>query len=174
LLLENILDFSRYERSARKLTREQLDLRRVTEDALEAFRAASDPSRFSVKVTLEEVPLILGDAAALQQVIINLLDNAVKYSPVGSSVEVTLKAVGKAARLSVRDHGCGIPGGEQAKIFQEFYRVENDDSKSAAGAGLGLALVKRTIQAHAGSVRVESEVGMGSSFVVDLPLAANV
>jgi signal transduction histidine kinase len=174
LLLENILDFSRYERSARKLTREQLDLRRVTEDALEAFRAASDPSRFSVKATLEEVPLILGDAAALQQVVINLLDNAVKYSPAGSSVEVTLKTVGQAARLSVRDHGFGIPGGEQAKIFQEFYRVDNDDSQSAAGAGLGLALVKRTIQAHAGSVCVESEVGKGSSFVVDLPLAANV
>lgn len=174
LLVQNILDFSRQERGARKYASIALDLRRVVEDGLEMFRAASDSSRFALSVSLENVPSIQGDAPALQQALMNLLDNAVKYSPPDSAIEVTLGVSEAKALLRVRDHGYGIPENERQRIFEEFYRVESGNNHNTVGSGLGLALVRRTVEAHQGRVYVDSEIGKGSTFTIELPIALNV
>jgi signal transduction histidine kinase len=104
--------------------------------------------------------------------LINLLDNAVKYSPEGSLIEVRLTSEDNTARLSVTDHGCGIPKQEQERIFEPFYRIGAGAAKAngATGSGLGLALVLRAVQAHGGQVTLKSEPGIGSTFTITIPL----
>jgi len=168
-LVDNILDFSRLERGSRCCDKDRLDLRRTVEQALDAFRAYTDQGRFSLSAHLEDVPPVTGDRHSLEQVVINLLDNAVKYSPQGSPIELGLTSIDGVVRLSVTDHGFGIPKQEQERIFEPFYRVESGDGQKAAGSGLGLSLVCRTVEAHGGRVFVESEPGAGSTFVVEIP-----
>jgi signal transduction histidine kinase len=167
LLVERVLDFSRSERGGRRLQKEPVDLRRVVEEAIESL--AADPSR--VVTELRPVPMLAGDAQALQQVVSNLLDNALKYSPEDRPVAVSLMAGDAVVTLRVRDQGCGIPASERERIFDEFYRVESGDTQRASGTGLGLALVRRAVAAHGGRIEVESEVGRGSAFTVTLPLS---
>jgi two-component system phosphate regulon sensor histidine kinase PhoR len=170
LLVERVLDFSRSEHAAHRPRREALDLRRVVEDAIQGL--GGEPGR--VVCRLEPVPPVMGDAHALGQVVLNLVDNALKYSPDDQPVEVSLRADAGAVKLLVRDHGCGIPQAERERIFEDFYRVESGDAQRASGSGLGLALVRRAVAAHGGRVDVASEVGRGSAFSVSLPLPAAV
>jgi signal transduction histidine kinase len=168
LLVERVLDFSRSERGSRRFRKEAVDLRRLVSEAIEGV--AAEPGRVASR--LEPLPPLYGDAQALEQVVLNLLDNALKYSPDDRPVEVSLTLDRGSARLCVRDEGCGIPPSERRRIFDEFYRVESGDAQRAAGSGLGLALVRRAVAAHGGRVEVESEAGRGSAFVVTLPLPA--
>lgn len=169
LTIENLLDFSRSTRAVRKFESEVIDVNEVLNSALQAFRAASNPSTFHLRTDLQDCGQIIGDSSALQQALINLLDNAVKYSAAGAEVLVKAESDDRFVRLSVRDHGCGIPAGEIDKIFDEFYRVHNDEFRPA-GSGLGLTLVHQTIEAHGGRISVWSEVGTGSTFTIELPL----
>jgi two-component system phosphate regulon sensor histidine kinase PhoR len=171
-LVDKVLDFSRKKRNGRDLTRSELNLRQVIDDGLDSFRSLSDQGRFTLTEHLDDVPPVLGDANGLQQVLINLLDNAVKYSPEGASIEVELTAVNGVALLSVKDEGYGIPVAEQERIFGQFYRVESGEAQRSAGSGLGLSLVKHTVEAHGGRVRVQSQEGRGSLFVVEIPTIA--
>jgi signal transduction histidine kinase len=171
LLIDNILDFSRRGRSSRTHAASNLDLAATFAEALETFRAASDQGTLNINYTLDAVGSFRGDGQALQQVLVNLLDNAAKYSPEGSPIEVALTSDGAWARLRVRDQGMGIPEREHARIFEPFYRSAANGG-SATGSGLGLALVSRTVSAHGGHITVESEPGKGSTFVVSLPLAS--
>jgi signal transduction histidine kinase len=171
-LVDNVLDFARLERGAAPRGLTAVDLRRVAEEALEVFRAASDEARLSLVARLEDVPPVQGDPHALAQVLINLLDNAVKYSPVGSPVEVSLAMDDGGVRLAIADRGPGIAEAERERIFEEFYRIETGDTQRVTGSGLGLALVRRTVEAHGGRVTVASRVGEGSTFSVWIPSAA--
>jgi signal transduction histidine kinase len=171
-LVDNVLDFSRLDRGAAARAMTAVDLRRVAEEAVEAFRGASDEGRLSLTARLEDVPPVQGDPHALAQVVVNLLDNAVKYSPAGSPVEVSLAKVDGGVRLAVADRGPGIPEAERERIFEEFYRIESGDTQRVAGSGLGLALVRRAVLAHGGRVSVAGRVGEGSTFSVWIPAAA--
>ena len=166
-LIENVLNFSRLERGAKTHKTGPVDLKQLAEEALESFRAATDPQRSSFSRQLEEVPVLQGDAAALQQAIINLLDNADKYSPAGSPVQLRLSSHEGRIRLEVQDQGRGIPEKEQERIFEEFYRTESGDEQEVSGSGLGLALVRRTVRDHGGRVWVESRPGRGSTFIIE-------
>lgn len=171
-LVDNVLDFARLERSRRPYDRAPVDLRRLTEEALESFRAVAEEGRFKLVTRLADTPPVPGDPRALAEVVVNLLDNAVKYSPETAPVEVRLWSDDSVVSLAVTDHGCGIPEEERERIFEPFYRVESGDAQRVAGSGLGLALVRRTVEAHGGRVEVQSRVGEGSTFVVRLPLVA--
>ncbi|MCM2264372.1 MAG: ATP-binding protein [Desulfuromonadales bacterium] len=123
-----------------------------------------------VAIDISEIPAlaILADRQRLEQVLVNLLDNAVKYSPPGGQVTVTAVADGDLVKISVRDTGPGIPPHEQTRIFERFYRVDAGRSRDQGGTGLGLAIVKHIVQLHGGTVGVESVPGQGACFTFTL------
>ena len=173
MLVDNVLDFSRVDRGAYHFQLSCLDFRELAEEALEAFRAASARDRFELESDLGDRPLMVkGDRDALHQTINNLLDNAVKYSAAGSRIQVRLESEAGRVQLSVVDEGPGIPSQDQERIFDPFYRVESGEDQSVSGSGLGLALAKNTVDGHGGELSVESTLGQGSRFLVDLPLAS--
>ena len=111
----------------------------------------------------------MGDEFRLRQMLLNLIDNAVKYTPEGGRIWLSLEREGGYAKISVRDTGIGIPKEEVPKIFERFYRVDKARSRRMGGSGLGLSIVKWIVEAHKGRIEVESELGKGSCFTVWLP-----
>jgi len=126
-----------------------------------------------VQVTLGTVTpaTVLGDELRLRELLLNLVDNAIKYSRPGGKVEISLVSEGNTARLSVQDHGIGIPPEVQARIFDRFYRADDARVHAKKGTGLGLSICKWIAEAHHGRIEVQSAVGEGSQFTVSLPLA---
>jgi signal transduction histidine kinase len=116
-------------------------------------------------------PVVTADADRLLQVFTNLIDNAIKFTPEGGAVEVTLRQDGADAIVSVADSGRGIPPDDLPRIFDRFYRVERSRSREAGGSGLGLAIAKHIVDAHGGRITVMSRPGAGTTFSVALPLA---
>jgi len=117
-------------------------------------------------------PPIRGDAGLLREVLRNLLDNAIQYTPAGGSVEISVARNDGFAVLTVADSGIGIPQSDQTRIFERFYRVDAARSREVGGTGLGLAIAKHIVEAHGGQIWVESEIGKGSKFYFSLPLAS--
>jgi two-component system, OmpR family, phosphate regulon sensor histidine kinase PhoR len=117
------------------------------------------------------LPAVRGDAALLHEVLQNLLDNALQYTSAGGKVDVSAAANGREVVLAVADTGVGIPSIDQERIFERFYRVDAARSREAGGTGLGLSIAKHIVEAHAGRIWVESEVGVGSKFSFSVPLA---
>jgi two-component system phosphate regulon sensor histidine kinase PhoR len=109
------------------------------------------------------------NAPLLEQAVVNLVDNAVKYSDPGATVRVEARVTADQAVVAVRDRGCGIEAKHLPRLFERFYRVDKARSRKLGGTGLGLAIVKHIAQAHGGQVRVESEAGVGSTFTLSLP-----
>ena len=113
-----------------------------------------------------------GDPARLKQIVVNLLDNAIKYTPPDGKVEAKVRRNGSFAILEVKDGGIGIPAEALPHVFERFYRVDKARSRAVGGTGLGLAIVKSICTAHGGDVTVESREGRGSMFQVKLPIVA--
>ena len=165
-LVENLLDFSRLEVGRKQYRMDMIDSSRWLEEMATATRNC----RLCADIP-EGLPPVHGDRDALASAVINLMDNALKYSP-GQS-QVLLAAHSKNGRLSISitDHGPGISLGEQARIFERFYRGGGELSRQVKGAGIGLSLVKRIVEDHGGDVSVVSHPGEGSSFTIDLKVA---
>jgi two-component system sensor histidine kinase SenX3 len=113
---------------------------------------------------------IVCDERQMRSAIVNLLDNAIKYSEPGQSVEIGATRDGDRVSIAVRDHGVGIPTRDLERIFERFYRVDRARSRDTGGTGLGLAIVHHVAQAHGGDVKVESREGEGSTFTLSLPI----
>lgn len=111
------------------------------------------------------------DPPLLEQAVINLVDNAIKYSEIGGKVDVLVQSNGREISIAVRDQGCGIAAEHLPRLFERFYRVDRARSRKLGGTGLGLAIVKHIVQAHGGQVMVNSTPGAGSEFTIHLPLA---
>jgi two-component system sensor histidine kinase SenX3 len=111
------------------------------------------------------------DGAAIQQALTNLVDNAIKHSPAGSTVSVELQADAASARIFVEDDGPGIPAEEQERIFEPFYRLGSELRRETQGVGIGLSIAKHIVEAHGGQITVESSPGAGSGFTIVLPVA---
>jgi two-component system phosphate regulon sensor histidine kinase PhoR len=119
----------------------------------------------------DESAQVLGETEAIDQLLTNLVDNAIKYTGEGGKVTVHVKSVGQMASIEVEDSGIGISPEETARIFERFYRVDRARSRDVGGTGLGLAIVKHIAQAHNGTVSVHSQLGKGTTFTVQIPLA---
>jgi signal transduction histidine kinase len=170
-LINNILDFSRIEAGRREYKFSRTDVARVLDEVLEAYRFQIEQQGFELEVQVEEgLPEAQVDAEALGQAVINLLNNSLKYSREDKRISVTLRRDDGRLRLSVRDHGIGVAKGEQQKIFEKFYRAEDSLVHETKGSGLGLSLVRHIMEAHGGSVELESAPGSGSTFTLVLPL----
>ncbi len=114
--------------------------------------------------------MVCCDSEAVSQILSNLLDNAIKYTPAGGKITVGAKLVGPMVEFFVRDTGAGIPEEDLPRLFERFYRVDKARSRELGGTGLGLSIVKHLVAAHNGGIRVESAVGQGSTFYFTLPV----
>ena len=170
--IDNILDFSRIEAGRKKYELVEGNVAGVIDDVLSTHRFQIINSGFDIQTDIQpHLPPVLIDREAMAQAISNLLDNAIKYSGQVKRVSITAKVLGSNVSLEIADHGVGIPSAEQARVFEKFYRVGNGLVHDVKGSGLGLSLVKHIIEAHNGSISVESDVGKGSRFTILLPLA---
>ena len=150
-----------------RLDRRDLDLATLVRDSVESARAAAERKEITLTSSAEPAPL-LGDPLRLAQVLDNLISNAIKYTPDRGRVVVTAWTHDDRAWVEVTDSGIGIPVADRQKIFERFYRVRGKNA--ASGAGLGLAITKTIVDAHGGTISLESELGAGTSFRVSLPL----
>lgn len=166
-LVERILEFSRVE-NRRAYEFEQVDLVQLARDTVQAFDGALPGRDIRVDATRDAV-VISGDPAAMEQLLANLLDNAIKYSPAGKPITVTIGSVGREATIEVRDQGIGISSEERRRIFDRFYRGCGA-TLHRQGFGLGLAIVQEIVVAHRGRIDVESAPGQETVFRVRLPL----
>jgi signal transduction histidine kinase len=169
-LVESLLNFGRMEAGAFEYRFEPVDLAALVGDVVAEFRKefASSGHRFELR-TDPNLPPLRVDREALSRALWNLLDNAVKYSPGRPAIWVDLTREGKRVAIRVRDRGPGIPVDEQKEIFNKFVRGSAARASSVKGTGVGLAMVRHTVRAHGGEVRVESRAGEGSTFTILLP-----
>jgi heavy metal sensor kinase len=149
----------------------QFDLAMLGISTAEQMSLLAEDKGISVACNVQENVNVTGDRARIKQVVVNLLDNAIKYTPPGGSVNLHVRASDNKAVIEVADTGIGIPAAALPHIFERFYRVDEARSRDAGGAGLGLAIVKSICAAHGGEVYVESTERQGSCFKVELPLA---
>jgi len=171
-IIDNILDFSKIEAGRKRYEFAEGDMAEVIEDVLSSYRYQITNSGFEIQTnTPASLPRVLIDRDAMTQAISNLLDNAIKYSGDVKQLSITTETLPSNLSVEIADHGIGIPRAEQAKIFEKFYRVGNGLVHDVKGSGLGLSLVKHIIDAHKGTISVESDVGKGSRFTILLPLA---
>lgn len=169
-LVEDVLNISRIEAGELKLVCKEVDVSKVIQHVLDEF-AARNVRRKLKYVSGPNSPTLWADPDCLHQVITNLIDNAIKYSPENSQVTVWLELQTEDSVLSVRDHGPGIPPDEQSRLFQKFSRLDSQDDKVTYGYGLGLYLCRRLIEGMNGRIWVESTPGHGATFRFTLPLA---
>jgi signal transduction histidine kinase len=171
-LINNILDFSRIEAGRKEYDFRETDLARLVRETLDAYRYQIEQNGFTFQEQIEDnLPPVCVDREAIARSLLNLVNNAVKYSPQEKFLSVKLFRSGNEIKLQVADHGMGIPIKEQSKIFEKFYRVGDPLVHNTKGSGLGLSLVRHIVQAHGGEVFVESAPGKGSTFTIALPLA---
>jgi len=170
-LIDNILDFSRMEEGQKLFHFEKADIIPVVKDIVESFQNHTAGQGFSFSLSIPEpLPDVVFDREAIGQVMHNLLDNACKYSGESKNIEVHLLPKGNKIVISVRDYGVGIRKEDQDKIFIRFYRAGEELTQTVKGSGIGLTIVKQIVEAHNGTIDVESEVGKGSRFAVTIPL----
>jgi signal transduction histidine kinase len=172
-LINNILDFSKIESGRKTYNFERADVCEVISETLKTLEVQLKQNGFTIRFEApasRPAPAVI-DPDSIAQAFMNLLDNAVKYSGSAREILVRLEQDESFIRLTVTDHGIGIPREEQEKIFDKFYRVSTGLVHDVKGSGLGLSLVKHIVEAHRGRVTVKSEPGRGSSFTIQLPVA---
>jgi signal transduction histidine kinase len=170
-LINNILDFSRIESGKKEYNFRETNVADLVRDTLEAYRFEIEQNGFKFEQKIaSDVPPLMVDREAIARSLLNLVNNAVKYSPNEKYLGVNLYPQNGSVNLEVIDHGIGIPAKEQPKIFEKFYRVGDPLVHNTKGSGLGLSLVCHIVQAHGGEVAVESAPGQGSKFTITLPM----
>ncbi|HEV2369759.1 MAG TPA: ATP-binding protein, partial [Acidimicrobiales bacterium] len=171
-LISDLLDLSRVE-GAVKHRAEQVEVAHVVAEAVGRVRAAADDRGIRIVERGDGSALaVVGDSGQLVSALANLLDNAVKYSDPGSSVDVEMLTGHGTVELRVVDRGIGIPARDHERIFERFYRVDRARSRETGGTGLGLAIVRHVAMNHGGRVTVESREGEGSTFTLTIPVEA--
>lgn len=171
-IIEDLLALSRIELEAEKseIALEAGSLADVVKSAIQSCGQKAAEKSVRIEVVQEVAGRIRRNAVLLEQAVINLLDNAIKYSEPGTSIEIRMVEMNGEVSVSVSDHGCGIAREHLPRIWERFYRIDKARSRALGGTGLGLAIVKHIALAHGGRVSVESTVGQGSTFTIYLPV----
>jgi heavy metal sensor kinase len=170
-LVGSLLTLARADARQIPVGRESLDLSAVVTDAVEQVRPAASDKAISLNVRSNGDMRLKADQDLILQLMLNLLDNSVKYTPSGGAIDVILRATGARAEVTVADTGPGIPPEHLPHIFDRFYRVDKARTRVEGGAGLGLSISRWIAEAHGGTLRVESTTGRGSMFTLSLPFA---
>jgi two-component system, OmpR family, phosphate regulon sensor histidine kinase PhoR len=169
-LTADLLDIARLE-AGYKPRVEVVEVERTIDAVLGTLQVKADPKSITLEKNAPIDLRVSAERAAVEQIITNLVDNAIKYTPAGGKVSVKAEARGGKVRIMVDDTGPGIPREHHARLFERFYRVDDARSRDLGGTGLGLAIVKHLALANGGDVSVESEPGKGSRFIIALPQA---
>jgi len=171
-MTQELLDLSRIESGQVQLNYESISPRKLIHTAAERMKAQIERARLKLDVYCEDgLPNIMADRNRLEQVLVNLIHNAVKFNRPGGSVTLNVESIPGGVRCAVRDTGLGIPAESLARIFERFYRV--DSSRTGSGTGLGLSISKHIVEAHGGRIWAESDEGRGSSFFFEIPTNKN-
>lgn len=171
-ILSDLFDLARVEEDeSRGIDKDSVEIDSIIDSVLGDVAPRLLEGSIQVKREGEGGLAVLGNEGLLRQALLNLVDNAIKYAPGGGTIEILTAEEGAFARLSVRDHGPGIPARDRDRVFERFYRVDRARSRDSGGTGLGLAIVKHIALIHSGSVRLESSEGSGATFSILLPLA---
>ena len=170
-IVEDLLTLSKIESKEFHLKWDPLNLSEMTDDVLDFVKEVAEKKK--ITISRSEIPsslVVEADRTYIEQILFNLLDNAIKYSPEGGRVTISVIEKGqREIQFSIEDHGIGIPKEDLPRIFERFYRVDKGRSQELVGTGLGLSIVKHLVQAHGGRVWVESQLGKGSIFHFTLP-----
>ncbi|MGI6698780.1 MAG: ATP-binding protein [Christensenellales bacterium] len=169
-IVGDLLTLVRADGKSVKLDRSRMFLSDVVEDAAHRLRMLADKKSQTLNLELHEMGEIYADKARIDQVVYNLMENAVKYTQEGGTITVTLTKQGREAQLTIEDNGPGIPEDNLTHVFERFYRVDKARGRESGGTGLGLAIAQQMINLHSGTIQVESEEGKGTKFIVLLPL----
>ena len=176
ILIDNLLNVSKIERGSYKVEPTANDIialiRNIITDMMD--QANSKGQKLNFIEPSEKMPFVMADRSRITQVLINLITNAITYTPVGESIEVSVRKIDNFAEIRVKDTGIGIPKEAIPKLFTKFFRVSSVLEQGSKGTGLGLFISKSIISMHGGEINVESEVGHGSTFSFTLPIATNV
>jgi two-component system phosphate regulon sensor histidine kinase PhoR len=171
-IIEDLLSLSRLEEDGQKrmIAREHLTVRPVLESAIELSGPKAGDKKIKIDIDCDDDLEALINPTLLEQAVLNLVDNAIKYSPSQSSIQISAHAAEKEVIIAVKDSGCGIEKSHLSRLFERFYVVDKARTRKLGGTGLGLAIVKHIVNLHGGSVSVESTPAQGSTFTIHLPI----
>ena len=169
-LINDLLDLSKIEAGMMVQYKEPLSLQEVIQRVVELMRAEAEAKKIELQFSAPSgIPFIQADRNSMEGIFTNLISNAIKYTPEGGKVSVIVSEEGDFVKTVVSDTGIGIKTEDLPRIFDKFYRVKTTETRQIVGTGLGLSIVKSIVDAHLGSISVESEVGKGTTFTVLLP-----
>jgi two-component system, sensor histidine kinase and response regulator len=174
-MVNELLDFSLSESQSLALNYAKVDLVALVQDVLQSFREQADARRISLKYAPRDPSLIADvDLSRMRRVLINLVENAIKFSEMDDKVLVKVESMNGNAIINVIDQGCGIPNEDYGKIFDKYYQVNHNPNKTTFGMGLGLYIASLIVEAHGGSISVESKLNTGSKFTVSVPVNRSI
>ncbi len=170
-LIHDILDVCYIEEGGYLKQIEHLDLTEILQRTVELMQPQSQDKNIALHVKIEDhLPLIIGNKSSVEAMFINLISNAIKYTPSGGQVNVGMSENAQNVQIEVSDTGIGVEDEDFPRIFDKFYRVRSEITKNISGTGLGLSIVKSVVDAHRGAINVESKIGKGTTFTVLLPI----
>jgi PAS domain S-box-containing protein len=169
-LVGDLLFMAQVEAGKLALDLEEVHLKELVGECLEAARPSADDRAIELVAEVEETPSMLGDRSRLSQVLDNLISNALKFTPRSGRVSVRVSIAGDEAVIEIQDTGVGIPSGEQDRLFERFFRSSNASDQAIPGTGLGLTIAKTIVERHEGSIAIESKEGVGTTVRVRLPV----
>lgn len=170
-IVKDLLTLSRLDHGKEALKQEEIDLRVLVRDVTEKLSLTAKEHKHTLRYSFTtDMPVYIGDRDKIEQVLINLVSNSLKYTPDGGIVEVFGGKIYNELYIKVKDNGIGIPKEDIGRIFERFYRVDKARTRQAGGTGLGLAIAKEIVEAHGGRITIQSEVGKGSEVMITLPM----
>jgi two-component system, OmpR family, phosphate regulon sensor histidine kinase PhoR len=175
-MIDDLLNLSRIEGDSKRkeIVMVQTLVDDVIRNAVQMVEARTEEKKIRIQFQCEDSLSVEMDAPLIEQAVVNLLDNAIKYSELGSTIEVHAAKRNREVFISIRDHGIGIANEHIPRLFERFYRIDKARSRKLGGTGLGLAIVKHIIQAHNGKITVESSPGKGSTFTLNFPIKSSI
>ena len=169
-MTKSLLTLAQFAGDRPPLMLQSLDLSPLVEEVVSELSVLAQESGITLQADCQPVPSFMGDASQLKQALINLLDNALRYTPSGGTIRARVRSQDSSVTLSVEDTGSGIAPEHMPHLFERFYRVDQARDRQSGGTGLGLAIVKEIVEAHGGQIHVQSHMGKGTTFTITLPI----